>query len=108
MAAFDDELRSAVRRVIDQNLSIGYPPNRFIGETQNCRSIRIVEVCERLLTNPETLEHLEKPVRQYRSLLTLEDAVVNHPEGFGLSQSARNSAKARIEYFQQICPGRRS
>ena len=104
----NDELRRAVRKVIEQNRSIGYPPNRFIQATEDGFAANIVEVCERLLTNPETLQHLEPAVKAFRNLLTLEDEVTEHPTGFGLSDDARRSAQDRVTWFLQISPGRRS
>ncbi len=103
-----DDLRMAVRRVIEQNLSVGYPPRRFIQATEDGMASNIVEVCEHLLTNPETLEHIEPAVRTYAGLLTLEEEVVRDPEGFGLSERARASARDRLNWFRQISPTVRS
>jgi len=103
-----DDLRKAVRRVIEQNLSIGYPPRRFILVTEDGMASNIVEICEHLLTNPETLEHIEPAVRTYAGLLTLEEEVMRDPDGFGLSDHARESARDRLDWFRQISPGARS
>jgi len=100
-------LRTAVKRVIDQNRSIGYTPSRFIQATEDGMAINIFDVCERLLTSPETLEHLEPAVTKYRTLLTLEDEVARDPTALGLSEAAHKSANERVQYFTQICPGRR-
>jgi hypothetical protein len=103
-----DELRKAVRRVIEQNITVGYRPGRFVQATEDGTASNIVEVCEHLLTNPETLEHIEAAVRAYAGLLTLEEEVVRHAEGFGLSEKARMSARERLDWFLQISPKARS
>jgi len=103
----EEELRNAVKRVIDQNLSIGYRPSRFIGATEDGRAPHIVEICEHLLTNSATLEHIEHAVKTFKNLLTLEDEVTQNPTGFGLSEAARESAQKRVEYFRMISTGRR-
>lgn len=103
-----DELRNAVHRVIEQNLLVGYRPGRFIQVTEDGMASNIVEVCEHLLTNPETLEHIEPAVKTYPDLLTLEEEVVRDPEGFGLSEHARASARERLDWFRQISPRARS
>ncbi len=100
-------LRNAVQRVIEQNLSLNYRPNRFIHATEHGLAANIVEVCERLLTNPETLEHIEPAVRANPGLLTLEDEVLRDRDGFGLPESVRASCAERVRWFDQICPSRR-
>jgi hypothetical protein len=103
-----DELRIAVRKVIEQNISVGCRPSRFIQATEDGMASNIVEVCEHLLTNSETLEHIEPVVKKYADLLTLEEEVVRDPQGFGLSPSARVSARERFNGFLQISPKTRS
>jgi len=103
-----DELRKAVRKVIEQNIAVGYRPGRFIQATEDGTASNIVEVCEHLLTNPATLEHIEPAVRMYADLLTLEEEVVRDPERFGLSEHARVSARERLNWFLQISPKTRS
>jgi len=103
-----DELRIAVRKVIEQNISVGYRPSRFIQAREDGMASNIVEVCEHLLTNPETLEHIEPAIKKYADLLTLQEEVVQDPEGFGLSPSARVSAREGFNWFLQISPKTRS
>lgn len=62
-------LPDAVRRVIESNLSDGYPPNRFIGMTQDGTAPDLLAVCTRLINKDENLADIENALKSVPTLL---------------------------------------
>ena len=48
------------------------------------------------------LEYLEKALKQFPTLLTLEDFVSKHGTSWGISETTINVAVARVQYFDLI------
>src|SRR5438552_3693906 len=71
-------LSAAVREVIDSNRADGYPPNRFVGATQDGFAPNLLAVCSNLINKGDTLEWLEKALQSHPTLLTLEDLVCSY------------------------------
>ena len=96
------DLRQAVRAVVDSNKNDGYIPTRFIQATGNGDRPDLLSVCNRLIMKGETLEYLESALRRSPTLLTLEDFVSKHGVTWGFSQEMVETARARAEYFDII------
>jgi hypothetical protein len=95
-------LKEAVKEVIESNKSDGYNPTRFVQATGNGDEPDLLSVCEMLIVKGETLEYLERALRRFPTLLTLEDFVVRHGVAWGFSREAIKVAKARVQYFDQL------
>ena len=92
-------LKEAVRAVIESNKGNGYHPTRFIQATANGDRPDLPSVCYRLIVKGETLEYLESALRQFPTLLALEDFVSENGVTWGFSQDTIKSARACAEYF---------
>jgi len=95
-------LKEAVKEVIESNKSDGYIPTRFIQATGSGDEPDLLSVCERLIVKGETLEYLERALKRFPTLLTLEDFVVRQGITWGFSREAIEVAKARVQYFDQL------
>ena len=89
-------LRDAVRHVICQNVKAGCQPNRLRNATLNGEADDLVDVCNRMVENLDTLHFLIDEVRSVPNLLTLEDLVVYSPHGKNWGINAE-LAVARVE-----------
>ncbi len=95
-------LQEAVRKVIESNLADGYRHRGLMLETHVGYAPELVAVCERIITNPETLERLDGVVARFPNLLTLEDFVARQGRGWGISAKTVQEAKARVKHFDGI------
>jgi hypothetical protein len=95
-------LSAAVRAVIDSNRADGYPPNRFVGATQDGLAPNLLAVCCKLINKGETLEWLEKALQSHPTLLTLEDLVCCYGSSWGLDAATIQVACDRSAYFNQL------
>jgi hypothetical protein len=100
-------LSAAVSAVIDSNRSDGYNPIRFVGITQDGMTRNLVEVCRKLIMNPETLEWLESGLESFPQILTLEDFVSRFGATWGFDQTVIEMATSRVQRFDQIAGGAR-
>ncbi len=92
-------LGDAVVEVISQNTCIGYTPTRFIQMTEGGNADNLVEICNRLIQSGATYEAVSNQLNSHPDILTLEDLIVHSPHGrkWGLSESTIETAKARVE-----------
>jgi hypothetical protein len=95
-------LKDAVRSVIESNCLDGYTPNRFIQATADGTTPDLIAVCVRLINKGETLEYLESALTRFPNLLTLEDFVSRCGSEWGFDEETVAVARARSEYFDQI------
>jgi hypothetical protein len=95
-------LSAAVREVIDSNRADGYPPNRFVGATQDGFAPDLLAVCRNLINKGETLEWLEKALEGHPTLLTLEDLVCRYGSGWGFDSATIQVACDRSLYFDTL------
>lgn len=95
-------LKEAVKKVITQNISIGYTPNRFISITKNGDAENLGEIISNLVLKKELLEELERAIEKYGNVLTIEDMIVREQDYFGLSEHVVTQAKARSEWFDKL------
>ena len=95
-------LNDAVRCVIESNRSDGYTPTRFIQATEDGTSPDLLAVCTRLIKKGETLEYLDKALKQIPTLLTLEDFVSRRGSQWGFDKETIATALDRANYFDQI------
>ena len=101
-------LRKAVTKVIEQNKSVGTSPNKFIIMTENGDAEDIVSICEKFLSVKKHFDSILYEIYANKAMITLEEVIAYdpHPEKFGLSQIALESAKERAKYLGEIrqCP----
>ena len=99
-----ETLSEACQEIIEQNKSVGYIPTLFISETENGHANNLVAVCHKVIYSPTALEQLEKAVQRYRRVLSLEDLICysTHSATWGISDDARERAKATVETLDQI------
>lgn len=95
-------LSAAVCEVIDSNRRDGYNPTRFVGITQDGTAPNLLEVCRKLIMNPETLEWLESGLEGFPQILTLEDFVSRFGAAWGFDQTTVEMAASRVQRFDQI------
>jgi hypothetical protein len=95
-------LQQAVRYVIESNVEDGYPPNRFIQITEDGESSNLLAVCRRLINKAELLEILERALRQFPTLVVLEDFVKDKGHEWGFDATTIANAQARSIYFDQL------
>ena len=95
-------LKEAVENVINSNKKDGYPPTRFIQATEAGTADDLKAVCERLIVRGETVEYLDKALRRFPTLFTLEDFVARFGKGWGFSDEVISHAKARVNYFDKV------
>jgi hypothetical protein len=100
-------LSAAVSEVIDSNRRDGYNPTRFVGITQDGTAPNLLEVCRKLILNPETLEWLESGLESFPQILTLEDFVSQFGAAWGFDTKTVEMAISRVERFNQISGGTR-
>lgn len=100
-------LKDAVLFVIDSNIRDGYPPTRFIQATQSGEAANLLEVCQRLIDKAEILEWLEKALRKYPTLITIEDFIQSRGRDWGFNDVTVENAHARSQYFDQFVGGTR-
>jgi hypothetical protein len=67
----------------------------------------LLSVCAKLISNGETLEYLERALRSYPTLLTLEDFVCRRGFEWGFDEATVETARARAAYFDRIAGGTR-
>ncbi len=96
------QLSAAVRKVIGQNQSIGYPPNRFLVMTQDGMAEDLTEQCEKLVRSQQAYAQIWEAIRKFPTLLTLEDEIVRSPDGLGLSAEVVELARERVNEFDKI------
>jgi hypothetical protein len=95
-------LGEAVRAVIDSNRADGYPPNRFVGVTQDGLAPNLLGVCSDLINSGETLEWLERALQDHPTLLTIEDFVCCYGSSWGFNAATVQAACDRAAYFNQL------
>lgn len=95
-------LASAVSRVIESNRADGYMPNRFIQATAAGTASNLLAVCTRLINSGEALQHLEKALLSYPTLLTIEDFVGRYGEEWGFDAATIEMAAQRSQHFDKV------
>lgn len=95
-------LKEAVKEVIRQNKSIGYLPSRFISITQGGNADNLGEVVKNLVLKAELLEELEKAIKKYGDVLTIEDLISNEKGSFNMPDKVKIESMARSEWFKKI------
>lgn len=96
------DLYQACQIVIEQSISVGYVPTRFI-QIVNASGDDLAVAISRLVLKAELLEELESQINKSEaSCLTIEDLIAIQEDHFGLSAEVVVQAKARSEYFNQL------
>jgi len=95
-------LGDAARDVISSNIADGYTPSRFAGITQGGTAPNLVDVCDKLINEPSTLEWLENELKKRPTLLTIEDFVCRYGLTWGFNQATVKTACERARYFDQV------
>lgn len=95
-------LEEAVELVIQYNKADGYNPTRFIALVRGRSGSALQRICDQLITNPETLAHIDKAFTPHPQLLTIEDFVAEYGALWGFTPSTIESAQARTKYFNQL------
>ena len=102
-------LTEAVIEVVQQNISMGYRPIRFINATGEGYAPNLFEVCVGLIHSPDAIGAMLDAVPQYPGLLTLEDRVINSEHGreWGFDPATIEQAEASVELFDQLSGSQR-
>lgn len=92
-------LREGVKRVIDQNQSLGYHPEIFIFQTKNGESDNLELVISDLIKSKSSEESIVEAIKKYGHVLSIEDLIVEDENGFGLPDDVIMEAKKRKQVF---------
>jgi hypothetical protein len=95
-----NNLDAACHQVINQPQ--GYPATRFEQAIQGRTGQELVNVISRMINNHETVRYLEKEMREFPSLLTIEDYVYRNGQAWNFDQKTTNNAHDRAIYFDQL------
>ncbi len=96
-------LENAVDYVIEQNKDVGYMPTRFIQIAQKgVAEKNLDKIISNLILNAELLEELEKVIKRYPYLITIEDLITTKKDHFKLPDDVVRQAKGRAEYFSNM------
>ena len=96
------DLKAAVRCVIESNSADGYVPSRFIQATGDGNAPDLLAVCRRLINAGETMQRLDSAMKNFSTLLTLEDLVSWRGAEWGFDNATIDIARARSVYFDQV------
>ena len=96
------DLKAAVRCVIESNSADGYVPSRFIQATGDGTAPDLLAICRRLITKGETLQYLDSALKQFSTLLTLEDLVSWRGAEWGFDNATIDIARDRSVYFDKV------
>jgi hypothetical protein len=93
--------------VIDQK--VGKPAIRLTSETRDCTASgeEIARTFSNFIMNKATLEVVEKEIRDFPELVTIEDYVCRYGLEWGFERRVIDEACARVQYFNQIVGERR-
>jgi hypothetical protein len=95
-------LNDAVRSVIESNCSDGFTPHGFRHATAGGSAPDLLAVCTSLITKGETLAYVDAALRQFPTLLTLEDFVSRWGSEWGFDQRTVAIARSRSAHFDQV------
>src|ERR1035437_1480460 len=95
-------LKDAVRCVIESNSADGYVPSRFIQATGDGNAPDLLAVCRRLINAGETMQRLDSALKRISTLLTLEDLVSWRGAEWGFDDATIDIARDRSVYFDQV------
>ena len=96
------DLREAVRCVVESNRADGYVPARFIQATGDGTAPDLLAICRRLISKGETLQYLDSALKRISTLLTLEDLVSWRGAEWGFDNATIDIARDRSVYFDQV------
>jgi hypothetical protein len=96
------DLKAAVRRVIESNSADGYVPSRLIQATGDGTAPDLLAVCRRMISEGETLQYLDSALKQFSTLLTLEDLVSWRGAEWGFDNATIDIARDRSVYFDKV------
>ena len=78
-------LREAVKKVIEENNSIGLHPIIFIFQVKNGEARDLENIVSNLIRNKDTEDEMVKAINRHgKRVLTIEDLVVEDKENFNL------------------------
>ena len=100
-------LQNAVRNVIENNTSLGYPSLGFKRATLDGSHPELLAVCQGLIASSGAVTAMVEAVKQYPGFLTLEDYVTRWGGEWGISAQAVEHARASAETFDRLVGFRR-
>lgn len=93
------DLGDAVRLVIENNLSDGYPPRRFAAVTESGTAHNLLAICAKLISKGETLERVEEALASTPMLLTGGFRIPSRPR-MGLRRSNNQNRTCPVGVFR--------
>ena len=88
--------------MIESNRADGYVPSPFIQATGDGAAPDLLAVCRRLINQGETLQYLDSALKQFSTLLTLEDLVSWRGAEWGFDNATIDIARDRSVYFDKV------
>ena len=95
-------LKEAVKKVIEQNISIGFHPEIFIVHLENGEAPDLSDKVSRLVFNQNAIDSVSNAIRRYGEVLTIEDLIIEDVEGFGLSKEVIDKARENVGGYKWL------